>query len=426
MIKLPKEVSKVIKTLEGAGYETYAVGGCVRDSLLGIPPSDWDLATSALAEDVVRLVEGAKVYSEKFSVCRITFEEGTVDIATFRKEGAYSDHRRPDEVEFITSIEEDLKRRDFTVNAIADNPERPIVDPFGGRDDLKERLIRTVGDAAIRFEEDPLRMLRAIRLAAELDFDLHKSVYQGILEKNHLISGLSTDRIRGEFEKILVAKNAGKGLRMLAGADLMKFIVGEERSEKMSKRELEKFNTVMENIDKTMPVLDRRLGIFYTVFEEARGLKAIKQLAYDGDMEQKLTDAMTLLPLLYFLSNKYDFKCFLIKYGLARYEYLNTLSKAQRIVYDHDDIKILGRKHIYEDILEFKEPIFIEDLAINGDDLLEAGIADGEKIGQILLMLVDVVHMKPNLNTREELMGYARRFSKNKFSAAFRKLKWVK
>lgn len=426
MIKLPKEVNKVIKALEQAGFEAYAVGGCVRDSLLGLAPCDWDIATAAKVETVTKIIPEAKVFSEKFGVARIELENGNIDVATFRTEGPYSDHRRPDEVEFIACIEEDLKRRDFTVNAIADNPDKPIVDPFGGREDIKARLIRTVGNPVERFEEDPLRILRAIRLAAELDFDLHKSAYDGILEKRNLVEGLSKERIRKEFEKIIVSRHAGKGLRMLAGAGIMQYIVGAEQSEKMSKREIENFNLVADNIDKTMQVLDRRLGLFYTIFDEARAMKAFKVLEYDGNMEQKLTDAATLIPKLYFLSNKYDLKKFLIRYGLERYNYLDALSKAQRIVYGHDEVKIVARAHVLADIKEFKEPIFIEDLAIDGNDLIEQGIAEGEKIGKILMMLLDVVHMKPNLNTREEMLRYARQFSKSRVAASFRKIKWIK
>ena len=421
MIKLPKDVNKVIKALECAGFETYAVGGCVRDSLLGLSPSDWDLATSAKINEITQVLPEAKILSEKFGVAQVKFDEGHVDIATFRIEGPYSDHRRPDEVEFIDLIEEDLKRRDFTVNAIADNPDKAIVDPFNGREDIKARLIKTVGNPGERFEEDPLRMLRAIRLAAELDFDLHKSVCDGILEKKHLIEGLSKQRIRNEFEKIILSKNAGKGLRMLAGMSIMQDIVGAEQSEKMGKREIENFNLVADNIDKTMQISDRRLGLFYTIFEEARGLRAFKYLDYDGAMEQKLTDAVILITQLYFLSNKYDLKRFLVKYGKDRYDYLNGLAKAQRIVYNHDDTKIMARTHILEDIRKFKEPIFIEDLAIDGNDLIEEGIAEGEKIGKILLMLIDVVHMKPDLNTRSEMLRYARQFSKSRLAASSEK-----
>lgn len=132
MIKLPKEVHRVIKTLEGEGWDTYAVGGCVRDSLLGLAPTDWDLATRAEMEEILRLLPEAGILSEKYHVVRIPLDGGNIDIVTFRKEGPYSDRRRPDWTERVETIEEDLVRRDFTINAIADNPERPIVDPSAG------------------------------------------------------------------------------------------------------------------------------------------------------------------------------------------------------------------------------------------------------------------------------------------------------
>lgn len=426
MIKLPKEVHRVIKTLEGEGWDTYAVGGCVRDSLLGLAPTDWDLATKAEMEVVLGLLPEAGILSEKYHVVRIPLDGGNIDIVTFRKEGPYTDRRRPDWTQRVETIEEDLVRRDFTINAIADNPERPIVDPFGGREDLRNRLIRCVGEPEQRFNEDPLRMLRAVRFAAELGFDLHKSVYEGIVACRDLAAELSKDRIRGEFKRLINGEQAGKGLRMLMGTGLLSVVIGEEAAGRMSRRELENYETLTENIHKTMRVPERRLGLFYTALEEARALKALAYLEYSGKMDQCLKDAVLLTQQVYFLSNKYDLKRFLIRHGMERYEYLHNLTKAQRIVYDYDEHKIMARTVILEDIYKFKEPVFIEDLAITGQDLLDAGIAEGEKIGKILLMLVDVVHMKPNLNTREQLMKYAKSFSKSRISAATRNIRFIK
>ena len=185
MIKLPKEVGRIMKVLEKNGHEVYAVGGCVRDSLLGREPIDFDLSTDAGLEEMKALFPEAKVLSEKYSVLRFDYsnpqneEEGIiVDLATFRIDGAYSDYRRPDEVFFTNRAEEDLARRDFTINAMADNPQRALLDPYGGKADLKEKLIRAVGDPKERFRENPIRMMRAIRFAAQLDFDLHRSVFR--------------------------------------------------------------------------------------------------------------------------------------------------------------------------------------------------------------------------------------------------------
>jgi len=174
MIKLPKEISQVVKAVEDAGHAIYMVGGCVRDSLLGMEPIDWDLATDATWQEMVQILPEFQVLSEKYSVVRWepdSDKEGEgliIDIATFRREGEYSDHRRPDQVILAKSIEEDLNRRDFTINAMADSPTRGFVDPYGGREDLKNRKLKAVGNSGERLMEDPSRMIRAIRMVSEL------------------------------------------------------------------------------------------------------------------------------------------------------------------------------------------------------------------------------------------------------------------
>ena len=431
MIKLPKEVNNIIKALEKKGFSAYAVGGCVRDSLTGQQPIDWDLATNAESKDMKAIFPEAKVISEKYSVIRIDHtkdddDDGIIaDVATFRKEGPYSDKRRPDSVEFVQSIEEDLKRRDFTVNAIADNPSGKIVDPFEGRKDIENRLIRTVGDPIERFSEDPLRMIRAVRVAAELDFDIHKKTYEAIVANAGLLSKANIKKIREEFERIITAPNAGKGLRMLAGADLMPAIIGDVAA-KLNRRQMQQFSTLCDNIDKTKPVLKRRLGLFYTCFEEKKGMQAIEILDYDEKTKESLKDALLMMEKLHFLRTGVDLKAFLVKYGPERYEYLDNLSKAQRIVYDLGDAKIISRHELLKMIKDNNEPIYIEDLAIKGDDIIKAGIAEGEQVGHLLLMLTDIVHKKPKDNNKKTLLKYARKFNKNKLAARTRKVKWLR
>ena len=431
MIKLPKEVNNIIKALEKKGFSAYAVGGCVRDSLTGQQPIDWDLATNAELKDMKKIFPAAKVISEKYSVIRIDHtkegdDDGIIaDVATFRKEGPYSDKRRPDSVEFVQSIEEDLKRRDFTVNAIADNPSGKIVDPFEGRKDIENRLIRTVGEPMERFSEDPLRMIRAVRVAAELDFDIHKKTYEAIVANSGLLSEANIKKIREEFERIITSPNAGKGLRMLAGADLMPAIIGDVAA-KLNRRQMQQFSTLCDNIDKTKPVLKRRLGLFYTCFEEKKGMQAIEMLDYDEKTKESLKDALLMMEKLHFLRTGVDLKAFLVKYGPKRYEYLDNLSKAQRIVYDLGDAKIISRHELLKMIKDNNEPIYIEDLAVNGEDIIKAGIAEGEQVGRLLLMLTDIVHKKPKDNNKKTLLKYARKFNKNKLAARTRKVKWLR
>ncbi|MGN0722012.1 MAG: hypothetical protein ACI4LZ_08635, partial [Anaerovoracaceae bacterium] len=200
MIKIPKEVKRIMKTLEDEKFKAYAVGGCVRDCLAGLKPYDWDVSTTAAFEDLTRLFPEAKVVSEKYSVVRMEFidevydregdfvgEEGViVDVATFRKDGVSN----AGTVEFAETVEEDLSRRDFTMNALADNGYE-LVDPFGGREDIKNKLIKTIGDPSEKFKEDPVKMLKAIRFAAELDFDLTQSVYEAICTNYRLLEKIS-------------------------------------------------------------------------------------------------------------------------------------------------------------------------------------------------------------------------------------------
>jgi len=429
MIKLPKEVSRIMKTLESKGYEVYAVGGCVRDSLLGKNPLDFDLATNAALDEMKALFPEAKVISEKYSVIRFDYcnqnneDEGIiVDLAAFRIDGEYSDYRRPDEVIFTDSIEEDLTRRDFTVNAMADNPQKTLLDPYGGRDDLKKKLICTVGDPQIRFREDPLRMLRAVRFAAQLDFDLHKSTYEAVSECSDLLEHISKDAIRSEFEKIIVTENTGKGLQLLANCGLMSHIVGEDIAGKLNRREMDNLQGLIDGIDNTFRVLERRLGVFYSCFENKRAEQAVEFLGFDNKTKEMMLDAIHLRDTIFFFSNEVDLKDFLARYGRERYDYLHNLAKASCLIYDRSNIKIQSRNLMMKKIEDAGDPIYVEDLAINGQDIINEGIAEGKKVGELLLMLTDVVHRKPKENTREALLGYARKYSKNKFAAAVRNI----
>ncbi len=430
MIKLPKEISEIFKKIEKKGYSIYAVGGCVRDSIMGGVPEDWDLTTDAPLEDLVKIFPQANLLSEKYQVIRIDLtnqeEEGLIiDIGRMRTEKEYDSKGNPSKIEFTNVIEEDLARRDFTINAIAINPTKGVSDPFGGRGDINGKIIRAVGDPFVRYEEDPIRMFRAIRIASMLDLDISKNDYEGILANANNFENVNIDKIRNEFEEIIISDNAGKGLRMLAGADLMPILIG-DAANNLTRRQSEMFSTLADNIDKTQKNLLRRLGLFYLCFEKKKGLEAIKILNYDNAALQHFTDALTLLDRLNFLRKGVEIKEWIFKYGTDRFYYMHDLTKAQRIVYDLSEIKVASRHYILKDIEARKEPIFVEDLAITGTDIIEAGIAEGEKVGEILLQLVDVVHRRPDHNVKFELLKQAKKFSKSKFASSTRKVKWIR
>lgn len=440
MIKIPKDVKRVIAALEKENHKAYAVGGCVRDSLAGLRPFDWDIATSAGFEELTRIFPDAQIISEKYSVVRMDFieeiydregnftgEEGVIiDVATFRKDGAYSDGRRPDSVEFVETLEEDLPRRDFTMNAMADSGTE-FIDLYNGREDVKNRIIKTVGNPADRFREDPVRMMRAIRFAAELDFDLSRDVYEAICENYRLLEKVSIDRFRNEFVKMLTASHAGKGLNMIMDTGIINLILGDDVVRSLSKREKSDLMVLCDNIDRSKQVAERRLGLFYITMDHKKALPSIEKFNFDSKTYRHLADAVNDMPKLYFTSTKEQLKKFIYERDMERYNYLANLEKAQRIVFDYDsETKIKSKMYLLEEIHALNEPIFVEDLAIDGNDLIEAGICEGKDVGKLLKMLVERVHIKPNENNRKDLLKLAKLYKKNKLAALTRGVKWTR
>ena len=230
---IPKEIQNISQKLADSGYKAYLVGGCTRDIFLGLKPNDWDIATDARPEEIQGLFEDA-FYENEFGTVGIKSgsEDPTlkiVEITTFRKEGRYTDKRHPDEVVFSKSIEDDLARRDFTINAIAIDmveSEDPI-DPFGGRDDLKRKMIRAVGNASERFGEDALRLMRAVRLSAQLGFKIEEKTLEAIKKEAKSIKDIALERVRDEFSKLLMSQGATDGIRLLQETGLLKEIIPE-------------------------------------------------------------------------------------------------------------------------------------------------------------------------------------------------------
>lgn len=204
-MKLPPYAEVTIKQLESAGYEAYAVGGCVRDSLLGLVPHDWDICTNAYPGDIARVFRAQTVIPTGIDHGTVTvMAEGIpLEITTYRVEGDYRDHRHPETVQFVGSVEEDLSRRDFTVNAMAYHPDRGLVDPFGGKQDLAQNRLRCVGKASVRLEEDALRILRALRFAAVYGFEIESETKTALLTKAPLLSAVSAERVQAELRRLL-------------------------------------------------------------------------------------------------------------------------------------------------------------------------------------------------------------------------------
>ncbi len=235
MLKIPKEVSQIAQKLAKYGFEVYLVGGCLRDLLMEREPKDWDLTTSATPKDIQRLFPES-VYENNFGTVGVKTESNDptlkiVEVTTFRFESAYSDKRHPDVIKFARTVQDDLSRRDLTVNAIAMNLGKEgfgeIVDPFGGRDDIQGKIIRAVGDPGKRFQEDALRLMRAVRFSAQLGFKIEKKTWDALKREHGLIEFIAKERIRDEFSKLLLSADAHDGVRALQECGLLKIIIPE-------------------------------------------------------------------------------------------------------------------------------------------------------------------------------------------------------
>ena len=229
---IPEHVTHAFETLRNAGFECFIVGGCVRDLIIGREPKDWDLTSNATPEEIIPLFPKT-VYENSFGTVAVVYEkEGQkpfiIEITPYRTESVYSDHRHPDTVSFAKTLSEDLKRRDFTVNALAyDLYKGQLVDEWGGVSDITDKIIRTVGDARERFQEDALRMMRAVRFSTQLGFAIEASTLSAISEKSHLIKSVSFERVRDEFEKIILSKDSVVGIGLLQKLELLSHSIPE-------------------------------------------------------------------------------------------------------------------------------------------------------------------------------------------------------
>lgn len=201
----PKYVMRILTSLRARGYPTYLVGGCVRDMLMGVHPQDWDLCTGALPEQVLELFPGSVPTGLKHGTVTVRMDSGKAEVTTFRTEGDYADHRHPDSVSFVSDLRSDLSRRDFTMNAVALSGEGLLIDPFGGAEDIRAKLVRCVGQPERRFEEDALRMFRALRFSARLGFTVEAETWAALLRKAPLAAELAPERVRDELEKTLLS-----------------------------------------------------------------------------------------------------------------------------------------------------------------------------------------------------------------------------
>lgn len=440
---IPKEVKFVLEKLEKAGYEAYIVGGCVRDFLRGVEPADWDITTNAKPEEI------QKVFPDSFyenNFLTVTVRTGSknlklqeIEITTYRLEAKYSDKRHPDKLEYAKTLEEDLARRDFSINAIAlrlgSGQAREVIDIFDGQKDLKNKIIRAVGNAEERFNEDALRMLRAVRLAVVLGFKIETETAKAIKKNSLWLKEISEERIRDEFLKIIMSERAVDGVELLRELGLLKYIVPElEEGYGVSQNKHHIYDCYLHSVKaldyaakKKFNMHVRLASLFHDIAKprvkagkgedatfynhEIVGAKMTFQILNRLKFSKKDVEKITKLVrfhLFYYNVGEVSESSVrrLVKnVGQENMEELLQVRQADRIgsgVPKAEPYKLRHLKYIIEKIS--KDPISAKMLEINGNDVMKIlKIKPGPKIGQILDILLGCVLDDPKKNKKEFL-----------------------
>ena len=385
----PKYVRQVLRGLQARGHVAYLVGGCVRDMALGVRPHDWDICTGALPEQVMEVFPGALPTGLKHGTVTVRINSRSVEVTTFRSEENYADHRHPETVRFVGELTTDLSRRDFTINAMALSPDGLLMDPFGGLTDLEHRCIRCVGSPELRFEEDALRMFRALRFSARLDFTIEEATLAAIGKKAHLASALAAERIRDEVEKtLLTPRPETVGLMQHLGLlDVFLCARADALPElklltKLPRKALDRWMALC--------VILRRRGLISSVEDFLTALRL------DSRTIRCCTDGAALLegrkP-----RGAPEWKRLLRRWGV------DTVSCAARC---RDALDGGSSSRELKSVLKSGECFSMKHLAVSGDDLTALGLK-GRELGEMLNFLLDYVIEYPENNRRELLLSLA-------------------
>ena len=390
IINIPKEVETALNTLHANGYEAYIVGGCVRDSIMGIIPSDWDIATSAKPEEVLLCFNDRRTIETgiKHGTVTVIINKMQIEITTYRIDGEYSDNRRPDDVLFTDKIEFDLKRRDFTINSLAYN-KNGIIDLFGGLNDINNKIVKCVGDADERFNEDGLRILRALRFASVLTFYIEENTSDSIHRNKNLLNNISMERINIEFNKMIMGRNFQNIL--LEYREVIEVFLPEIRD--LTKEELEhRFNAM-----KVLNSLTLRLSVFLHKINSTD--KILMNLKYDNKTVKTVK----------ILAENIDEKIYPDPVNIKRwlnkinYANLNYLIKIKKALFDSEYEELTKSEMIMKEIIAAKQCYSLKTLAINGQDLIDAGMPKGKNIGILLNKVLNEV-IEGNIDNKKDIL----------------------
>lgn len=400
IIDLPKNVENIIERLKEHGFEGFAVGGCVRDSLLKKTPTDWDITTDALPEDMKKIFKKTFDTGIAHGTVTVLMDGVGYELTTYRIDGNYSDGRHPDSVSFSKNLSEDLCRRDFTVNAMAYSHNKGIVDLFGGRKDLQNGIIRAVGDAKKRFDEDALRMLRAVRFASQLGFKIDDDTFEAIKEKAKLLSNVSKERIFVELNKSLCGDFA-QNIKMVYTSGLYRYI-GKEFA-KLDK-------SIYDFYPRKFP---NKKHMYWAAFlENIENVEAVKKILFELKSDNATRNNTYLLvkelknPLP---SSDEDIRWSLHRIGADLFcDYIEILKSDKKNVDILDKIDTIENR--YSLILKENHAYEISMLDITGKDLMDIGISKGPKIGEVLEFLLKKVIENPLNNEKSSLLRLVKEF----------------
>lgn len=400
IIDLPKNVKNIIESLKEHGFEGFAVGGCVRDSLLKKTPTDWDITTDARPEDMKKIFKKTFDTGIAHGTVTVLMDGVGYELTTYRIDGNYSDGRHPDSVSFSKNLSEDLCRRDFTINAMAYSHNKGIVDLFDGRKDLQNGIIRAVGDAKKRFDEDALRMLRAVRFAAQLGFKIDDDTFEAIKEKAKLLSKVSKERIFVELNKSLCGDFA-QNIKMVYTSGLYRYI-GKEFA-KLDK-------SIYDFYPRKFP---NKKHMYWAAFlENIENVEAVKKILFELKSDNATRNNTYLLvkelknPLP---SSDEDIRWSLHRIGADLFcDYIEILKSDKKNVDILDKIDTIENR--YSLILKENHAYEISMLDITGKDLMDIGISKGPKIGEVLEFLLKKVIENPLNNEKSSLLRLAKEF----------------
>ena len=400
-INMPKDVKYIINTLEKNGYEAYAVGGCVRDAIIGKEPNDWDITTNATPMQVKKLFKHTIDTGIQHGTVTIMIHKVGYEVTTYRIDGKYADGRHPDKVEFTVSLKEDLKRRDFTINAMAYNDTKGIIDLFGGIEDLKEGIVKCVGNPYNRFDEDALRILRAFRFAAVLNFEVEEKTKKAAGDLAENLNKISKERIRTELDKLIMSDTPEK-LMEARKCGLLKYILSEVEGD------------INIELVKAMPKNNymKWAALLYHR-EEEEVSKILKKLKFDNktvNICKRIVGYSKDFRNIY----KENVRVAAHEVGVDIFDKFLEFSKVcinlqdwKGGEYPDNSDYINNIEHLYKKVIDDGDCLSLKELAVKGGDLMEIGVPKGAKLGEILNILLYKVLDNPKYNNREKLLEIA-------------------